>query len=74
MQTVDIPLGSYVYRFRKLTFEEEFALDVKPGESTVLAVLAAALVAVSNLALYRGCGRGAESSPRYPLQFSTVSR
>ena len=46
MQTVDIPLGSYVYRFRKLTFEEEFALDVKPGESTVLAVLAAALVEI----------------------------
>ena len=51
MHTVDIPLNNYQYRFRKLSFEEEFALDVKPGDDGIKAALAAALIAVSGLTL-----------------------
>ena len=50
IQTVDIPLNHYTYRFRKLTYEEEFALEPSKGDSRKL-VLQAALVNVSDLAI-----------------------
>jgi hypothetical protein len=47
MSTVTIPINSFSYTFRKLTFEEEFALEIKPGDNTARIVLAASLVEVS---------------------------
>jgi hypothetical protein len=49
--TVDIPLNHFVYRFRKLTYEEEFGLEVGAGGDSRRAVLQAALVNVSGLAI-----------------------
>jgi hypothetical protein len=49
MDTVDIPLNHYTYRFRKLAYEEEFALEVAPGGSSSKAILRAAMVEVSGL-------------------------
>lgn len=51
MQTVDIPLNHYTYRFRKLVYEEEFALEVAVGGDSRKAVLQSALVSVSSLAI-----------------------
>ena len=51
MQTVDIPLNHFVYRFRKPTYEEEFGLEVGAGGDSRRAVLQAALVNVSDLAI-----------------------
>lgn len=33
MSTVEIPLKNFTYKFRKRTFEAEFALDVKLGRT-----------------------------------------
>lgn len=47
MGTVTIPINTFHYVFRKLTFEEELALEVKQGEDGARAVLSEALVEVS---------------------------
>jgi hypothetical protein len=49
MVTVDVRLNRYQYRFRKLTYREEFALDRKAGVDGQKTVLASALVEVSGL-------------------------
>lgn len=49
MVTVDIRLNRYQYRFRKLTYREEFALDRKAGVDGRKTILAAAMVEVSGL-------------------------
>ena len=49
MATVDIPLNHYTYRFRKLTYVEEFALGTGSGSDSRKTVLKAALVSVSGL-------------------------
>lgn len=48
MQTVEVPLNHYCYRFRKLTYQEEFGLEVQPGQDARKIILAAAMVDVSN--------------------------
>jgi hypothetical protein len=50
MQTVDIPLNHYIYRFRKLTYEESSPCSRGKGDFRKL-VLQASLVAVSDLAI-----------------------
>jgi hypothetical protein len=47
MQIVEIPLNHYKYRFRKLTFEEEFGLASTAGEDLRRAILTTALTEVS---------------------------
>lgn len=49
MDTVDIRLNRYQYRFRKLTYREEFGLDQKAGAAGRKRVLAAAMTEVSGL-------------------------
>lgn len=53
MSLVEIPLNHYRYRFRRLNYEEEFALEVRPGEDARKLVLAAAMVDVSGLPVDR---------------------
>lgn len=51
MTTVTIPLNRYLYRFRKLTYREEFALAPGSGAEGRKAVLAAALTEVSGFTI-----------------------
>lgn len=51
MSTVDIPLNHFIYRFRKLTFEEEFGVVVQPGEDSRRSLLNLALTEVSSLVI-----------------------
>lgn len=47
METVEVKLLNYAFRFRKLSWREEFALKFDPKENKLRAVLAHALVEVS---------------------------
>ena len=49
METVEIPLNHYRYVFRKLMYEEEFALAATSGEDSRRSTLTAALTEVSGL-------------------------
>lgn len=49
MATVDIRLNRYQYRFRRLTYREEFGLDHDPALDARKLVLAAAMTEVSGL-------------------------
>ena len=54
MDTVDIPLNNYTYRFRKLSYREEFAINAAPGEDSRKTILTAALTEVSGLPVVAG--------------------
>lgn len=47
MDTVEVKLLKYAFRFRKLAWREEFAIKFEPKESKLRTVLAHALVEVS---------------------------
>ena len=49
MALIEIPLHSYVYRFRRLTWPEELRLRSAPGADQCKVVMAAAMVNVSRL-------------------------
>jgi hypothetical protein len=51
MDTVTIPLNNFDYVFKKLTFEEEFALTAAPGIAGARVILTAALVTAGDLAI-----------------------
>jgi hypothetical protein len=47
--TVEVQLNRYKYRFRKLTYSEEFGLELQPGDDARKVILAAAMTEVSGL-------------------------
>ena len=51
MPYVEIPLNSFRYRFRRLSWEDEFTIKFIPGEDQRIAILSVALAEVSGLAI-----------------------
>ena len=49
MNTVEVKLLKYTFRFRKLSWREEFGMKFDPKESRLRAILACALVDISGL-------------------------
>jgi len=51
MDIVEIPLNSFQYRFRRLTWQEEFQIWFKPTEDQRKTLLSHALMDISDLLL-----------------------